>query len=68
MDRENLSFEIGTLNSIYDLINRIKLDMCTFEIIEKIYLNGKEISTTNESLSSIGIAKDFVCEVELKKR
>ena len=67
-DRENLSFEIGTLNSINDLINRIRIDITTSELIEKIYLNGKEISIRNESLSSIGITKDFVCEVELKKK
>jgi len=68
VDRENLSFEIGTLNSIDDLINRIRLDMRTSEFIEKIYLNGKEIILRNKSLSSIGIAKEFVCEVKLKKR
>ena len=41
--------------------------MITPEILEKIYLNGKEINIRSESLSSIGITKVFVCEVELKK-
>jgi len=41
--------------------------MITPEILEKIYLNGKEINIRSESLSSIGITKVFACEVELKK-
>ena len=61
---KNLSFEIGTLNSTKDLINKIKVGMRDPNSLKKIYLDEKEISLINESLSSIGITKDFNCLVE----
>jgi len=63
---KNLSFEIGTLNSTKNLIDRIKIDMSDPNTLKKIYLDekGKEISLINESLSSIGITNDFNCLVE----
>ena len=65
MDRI-LSFEIGTLNSINDLINRVNIDLREYEVINKIYLDEKEISIRNESLSSIGVTEDFNCLIEIK--
>ena len=35
------------------------------EKINKIYIDEKEISIKDESLSSIGIRKDFNCLIEL---
>jgi hypothetical protein len=60
------AFEIGTLNQIKDFYSHLKKSLNDFDKIKIIEIEGKiyEDYEANNTFSSIGIRKDFVCKIK----
>ena len=67
MNKKDLlfNFKIGTLNQIKDLYSYLRTRINNFDEIQKIEIEGREYKNEqNNTFSSIGIRKDFVCTIK----